>query len=313
MAHLWRGLRLLAREPALRDVAACIQISAAGPAAKCYRGYSTAGSEGARIFGAVVLERLPVVVREEADWVTEHRQWQRQFYERVRKRYPDDFTKKKSSAAVETAEESAMGWVPGERVTEADRQNDTKSLQRKLDDRLVLIVKGTDAAGKGTWQLPAVEHVEGETIRQTAERAALATVGEGPKTYFVGNAPAGHFPDRSPPAEERSGGGDSRGRRKGRDRRALAAIASRADAADVAEAAAASGGAAEGASADAAQGVRYVDDGSTTFYVKAQLIKGEVPALRKGSGWYDYAWITADEVPQYFDDPTQQKFLEEML
>ena len=44
---------------------------------------------------------------------------------------------------VETAEESAMGWVAGERVTEADRQNDTKSLQRKLDDRLVLIVKGT--------------------------------------------------------------------------------------------------------------------------------------------------------------------------
>ena len=43
----------------------------------------------------------------------------------------------------ETAEESAMGWVPGERVTEADRQNDTKSLERKLDDRLVLIVKGS--------------------------------------------------------------------------------------------------------------------------------------------------------------------------
>ena len=170
-----------------------------------------------------------------------------------------------------------------------------------------------DAAGKGAWQLPAVEHVAGETIRQTAERAALATVGEGPKTYFVGNAPAGHFPDRSLPAEERSGvGGDSRGRRKGRDRRALAAIASRNSSAEAAEAVASAGGA-DLAKADAAQDVPYVDDGSTTFYIKAQLIKGEVPGLRKGSGWYDHAWITAEEVPLYFRDSTQRKFLEEML
>ena len=35
-----------------------------------------------------------------------------------------------------------MGWVPGERITEADRQSDTRSLDRKLDDRLVLLVKG---------------------------------------------------------------------------------------------------------------------------------------------------------------------------
>ena len=39
-----------------------------------------------------------------------------------------------------------MGWVAGERVTQADRDNDTKSLERRLDDRLLLIFKGTGEA-----------------------------------------------------------------------------------------------------------------------------------------------------------------------
>lgn len=35
-----------------------------------------------------------------------------------------------------------MGWVPGCRITEADRTGDVKSLRRRLEDRLVLLVKG---------------------------------------------------------------------------------------------------------------------------------------------------------------------------
>ena len=35
-----------------------------------------------------------------------------------------------------------MGWAPGPRITEADRTGDVRSLRRRLEDRLVLLVKG---------------------------------------------------------------------------------------------------------------------------------------------------------------------------
>ena len=42
----------------------------------------------------------------------------------------------------ESAEEAAMGWAPGPRITEADKTGDVKSLRRRLEDRVVLLVKG---------------------------------------------------------------------------------------------------------------------------------------------------------------------------
>lgn len=45
------------------------------------------------------------------------------------------------------------------------------------------------------WQFPQAEHQEGETMRQTAERALQETIQEGPQTYFVGNLPIGHVAD----------------------------------------------------------------------------------------------------------------------
>ncbi len=49
----------------------------------------------------------------------------------------------------ESAEEAAMGWAPGPRVTDADRAGDVRSLRRRLEDRLVLLVKGQGASGWG--------------------------------------------------------------------------------------------------------------------------------------------------------------------
>ena len=43
-----------------------------------------------------------------------------------------------------------------------------------------------------TWQFPQAENREGETMRQTAERALQETIQEGPQTYFIGNSPMGH-------------------------------------------------------------------------------------------------------------------------
>jgi hypothetical protein len=89
----------------------------------------------------------------------------------------------------------------------------------------------------------------GETIRQTAERALMLASGTGAlRTYFVGNAPCGHF---------------------------------------------------------------RTDDG-TVFFVKAQLLKSQGP-LQLGRGWTDFAWVSKDELPEYFKDDSARRLLDQML
>lgn len=141
-------------------------------------------------------------------------------------------------------------YQPADRVTDADRANDRRSLKRRLDQRLFMLVR--QKGGGGGWTLmqqgaraaggrrrrparrapqregrppahPATrsvvgaaarphataphslantlhaphacpaENAEGETMRQTAERAlAEAVETSAVQPYFVGNAPAGH-------------------------------------------------------------------------------------------------------------------------
>ena len=51
-------------------------------------------------------------------------------------------------------------------------------------------------AGESVWQLPAVRHEGGETIRQTAERAAAATLPDGLKVTSSNVSTCG-TPDRA--------------------------------------------------------------------------------------------------------------------
>ena len=54
-------------------------------------------------------------------------------------------------------------------------------------------------------------------------------------------------------------------------------------------------------------------DDRTTFFVKAQLIKGSVRGMRRGSGYLDWAWVSADEVPRFVGGPDLQRLLEALL
>jgi hypothetical protein len=53
-------------------------------------------------------------------------------------------------------------------------------------------------AGVDVWQFPSMEHQEGETLRETAERGLMACVApRSPdlwQTWTVSNAPVGHLP-----------------------------------------------------------------------------------------------------------------------
>ncbi|MBA0646220.1 hypothetical protein Goklo_014201 [Gossypium klotzschianum] len=89
-----------------------------------------------------------------------------------------------------------IDYVPAPRITEADKTNDRKSLQRALDRRLYLLLYGDGNAApsrKPVWHFPEKVYDSEETLRKCAESALASVLGDLSHTYFVGNAPMGHM------------------------------------------------------------------------------------------------------------------------
>lgn len=89
-----------------------------------------------------------------------------------------------------------------ERLTEADRSNDTTSLRRKLDATLVLLVNQRLGANSHML-LPQGRRHEGETMRQTAERVLHERCGGAVQAVWYGNSPCGFYKYKYPVAERK--------------------------------------------------------------------------------------------------------------
>lgn len=96
-------------------------------------------------------------------------------------------------------EQKFLQFQPGARVTDADKQNDYTSLQRKLDRNLVLLVK-EKLGDQEVWMLPQNEWQPGETLRVTAERALSSLSEKRLEAKFLSNAPCGHYKFKFPKA-----------------------------------------------------------------------------------------------------------------
>ncbi|XP_061424900.1 large ribosomal subunit protein mL46 isoform X1 [Lethenteron reissneri] len=96
-------------------------------------------------------------------------------------------------------EQRLKQFQPGSRVTDADTRDDRTSLERRLDDKLVLIVQQR-LGQEDVWLLPQVAWNEGETLRDTAERALGDAAGSGLQAKFMGNAPFGFYRYKFPVA-----------------------------------------------------------------------------------------------------------------
>ena len=81
----------------------------------------------------------------------------------------------------------AKGFVPASRKTKEDEINDVKSLNRALDRSLFLIIQDKD--NKDSWTLPKMINSNGESLRETAEKALQTFCGENFKAQVIGNAP----------------------------------------------------------------------------------------------------------------------------
>lgn len=73
------------------------------------------------------------------DWETKYRLWQLDLQNKHNKVLPEEFTQPKTT--YDQQGEDGQQWQPAPRTTEADAAMDTKSLWRRLDRRLFLLVK----------------------------------------------------------------------------------------------------------------------------------------------------------------------------
>ena len=77
----------------------------------------------------------------------------------------------------------------GSREGEGDRTGDMRSLDRRLAQRLYLLVYED-----GRWQFPQQEWQAPESARGGLRRVIAASCGDGLETHQMGNAPIGHLP-----------------------------------------------------------------------------------------------------------------------
>ncbi|KAI1500504.1 39S mitochondrial ribosomal protein L46-domain-containing protein [Biscogniauxia marginata] len=78
---------------------------------------------------------------------------------------------------------------PMDRITEADKTNDVRRLDRKLDRSLYLVVRGSD----GNWHFPTADVPTDEHLHETAARALKSAAGVNMNTWIVGRVPVAHL------------------------------------------------------------------------------------------------------------------------
>lgn len=98
-----------------------------------------------------------LVVPEREGWELEHASWRAQWNLPYFKRLPGDLVDEKLTEETDSAAAASNRWDPAPRETEADRTGDVKSLRRRLDQRIFLLVK---RKGDNAWSLPTAENEE---------------------------------------------------------------------------------------------------------------------------------------------------------
>jgi len=175
---------------------------------------------------AVCLERLPVITQEptaiekdvaemfkqiefEYSCLSDHELRNLEDQKIADKRKQDDYedtdvVRQTAVEAEDAWEEELRAFTPASRVTEGDKTNDVHTTDRKLDSKLVLLIK-QKLGDKSHWVMPMRPWQQGESMRKTAERTLVDLCGNKLSARFMGNAPLGFYKYKYPRASAAQG------------------------------------------------------------------------------------------------------------
>eukprot|EP01006_Ploeotia_vitrea_P045562 TRINITY_DN66953_c6_g1_i2.p2 TRINITY_DN66953_c6_g1~~TRINITY_DN66953_c6_g1_i2.p2 ORF type:complete len:277 (+),score=161.89 TRINITY_DN66953_c6_g1_i2:220-1050(+) len=181
-------------------------IGSTGPAAAYLR--PPAKQYEWRLSGALVVERLPTLTREKHEVEVAMEEMQDRVAQMTHIIPPHELTEdlerkelEKMYAEQEGVESTEEEFVPAPRKTEDDESGNVHSTNRALDQSLYLLVKRAGRDGEYAWQFPQQTWLQGETMRETAERALEEVCGEDLSMHVLGNAPIGHVEYEHEPRE----------------------------------------------------------------------------------------------------------------
>ncbi|XP_078340173.1 large ribosomal subunit protein mL46-like [Crassostrea virginica] len=169
------------------------------------------------VTGALYLERLPIITPPLSKLEQEYREYKLQQeteqsllsdFEISKKEEEERLANQKKNVLdtpihlrnvpVQTFQDKEEIWdkelsqfTPADRETEADRNNDMKSVSRKLDQPLVLLLKKI-VNGKDFWYLPYLDYIPRHSMRQVAEKALTDSCGTNLQFQTFSNAPSGY-------------------------------------------------------------------------------------------------------------------------
>jgi large subunit ribosomal protein L46 len=232
-----------------------------------------------RIMCATILHRYPEITPDPKPWEAEFRNVQAKISSAHREMLVKELENTPDAMLVDdvsmTSEEiiETMPFKPASRVTEADKTNDRRSLERRLQDSLFLIVRRN--RNDFAWQFPQGKVLESETLRGAADRVlqrtgqvdtavspAVSSIALLPdNAWMVSNSPVGHYQYAySGPVKE-----------------------------------------------------KRQQFGAKVFFTRAQYTGGCLQPIKVSKKLYkDFAWIARDEVFEYFDAETA-KYLHALL
>ena len=141
---------------------------------------------------AVIFERQNVLLPEMAQWEKDYVELEKVLRETTGKDYPDYFLYDPDSEGSAEGRKRIPDFMefPEKRVyeTEADKSGSTRTIDRKLDKFVFLMIKENDSEN---WQLPKVALEEDEMLPQAAFRALDSQIGSSIERFCLSYAPMG--------------------------------------------------------------------------------------------------------------------------
>lgn len=146
---------------------------------------------GKKVLASILLERLPIVAPPLPKWYLDYEEWKFKDEEPYFRQYTGEFEQLRSAGEPELDPDLMGDPDKHQEEIEAVENGDITSPWRRLDAKLLFLCKLRD---REEWTFPDVEHKEGETLRQTAERAVSTMINTSKvQVFMVGNQPACHW------------------------------------------------------------------------------------------------------------------------